>query len=54
MTDILSQDEIEQLLSAISTGDVQSEDFSSQDEKKKVKIYDFKRPDKFSKDPLPL
>ena len=52
MTDILSQDEIEQLLSAISTGDVQSEDFSSQAEQKKVKIYDFKRPDKFSKDQI--
>lgn len=53
MTDILSQDEIDQLLSAISSGDAQTEDFSAaQAEQKKVKIYDFKRPDKFSKDQI--
>lgn len=53
MTDILSQDEIDQLLSAISSGDAQQEDFSAaQAEQKKVKIYDFKRPDKFSKDQI--
>lgn len=53
MTDILSQDEIDQLLSAISSGDAQTEDFAAtQAEQKKVKIYDFKRPDKFSKDQI--
>ncbi|MES0490822.1 MAG: flagellar motor switch protein FliM [Leptospirales bacterium] len=52
MTDILSQDEIDQLLNAISTGEVQADDFSQQAEQKKVKIYDFKRPDKFSKDQI--
>ena len=52
MTDILSQDEIDQLLSAISSGDVQAEDYTQQTEQKKVKIYDFKRPDKFSKDQI--
>jgi len=52
MTDILSQDEIDQLLNAISTGEVQADDFSQQTEQKKVKIYDFKRPDKFSKDQI--
>lgn len=52
MTDILSQDEIDQLLSAISSGDSKedwSDHWSSSDFKKKVKIYDFKRPDTFSK-----
>lgn len=52
MTDILSQDEIDQLLNAISSGDIQPEEFSQQAEQKKVKIYDFKRPDKFSKDQI--
>ncbi len=50
MTEILSQDEIDALLTAISTGEVDTTDFSSQKEQKKVKIYDFRRPDKFSKD----
>ncbi|MDH5717631.1 MAG: flagellar motor switch protein FliM [Spirochaetia bacterium] len=52
MTDILSQDEIDQLLNAISSGEVQAEELSPQAEQKKVKIYDFKRPDKFSKDQI--
>ncbi len=52
MTDILSQDEIDQLLSAISSGEVETEEFTPQAEQKKVQIYDFKRPDKFSKDQI--
>ncbi len=50
MTDILSQEEIDALLTAISTGDVDTTDYSAAREQKKVKIYDFRRPDKFSKD----
>lgn len=52
MTEILSQDEIDALLSAISTGEVESEETRETGEQKKVKIYDFKRPDKFSKDQI--
>ena len=52
MTDILSQDEIDQLLNAISSNEVQTEDYPQQAEQKKVKIYNFKRPDKFSKDQI--
>ncbi len=52
MTEILSQDEIDALLSAISTGDVDTEEIKDTGEQKKVKIYDFKRPDKFSKDQI--
>ncbi len=53
MTDVLSQDEIDQLLSALSTGEVKSkESISQQTEQKRVKIYDFKRPDKCSKDQI--
>ncbi len=52
MTDILSQDEIDQLLTAISSGEVARDDFATPDEQKKTKIYDFRRPDKFSKDQI--
>jgi flagellar motor switch protein FliM len=48
MTDMLSQDEIDQLLTAISSGDTEPEDFKSINDNRKIKIYDFKRPDKFS------
>lgn len=50
MTDILSQEEIDQLLEAISSGEVETEETIA--DNKKVKIYDFKRPDKFSKDQI--
>ncbi len=50
MTEILSQDEIDALLTAISTGEVDTSEYSQAKEQKKVKIYDFRRPDKFSKD----
>lgn len=52
MTEILSQDEIDQLLSAISSGEADLDDYSAVGEQKKVKIYDFRRPDKFSKDQI--
>ena len=45
---MLSQDEIDQLLTAISSGDSEPEDFRSVNDTRKIKIYDFKRPDKFS------
>ncbi len=51
--DVLSQDEIDALLTAISTGEDSSDvvrDYAA--EQRKVKIYDFKRPDKFSKDQI--
>ncbi|WP_196594658.1 flagellar motor switch protein FliM [Pectinatus sottacetonis] len=49
--DVLSQAEIDKLLSAISTGVVSADEVKA-DEQKKIKIYDFKRPDKFSKDQI--
>lgn len=54
MTEVLSQDEIDQLLTAISSGDIDTEDVSAQTESsnRKIKIYDFKRPDKFSKEQI--
>lgn len=52
MNEVLSQDEIDQLLTAISSGDVETEDISQPTESRKIKIYDFKRPDKFSKEQI--
>lgn len=52
MTEVLSQDEIDQLLTAISSGDVEREDMPAPADQRKIKIYDFKRPDKFSKEQL--
>lgn len=50
--DVLSQSEIDDLLSALSTGVVSAEEIKSEQKQKKVKTYDFKRPDKFSKDQI--
>ena len=50
--DVLSQSEIEKLLSALSDGSVSAEEVKADEEQKKVKVYDFKRPDKFSKDQI--
>lgn len=50
--DVLSQSEIDKLLSALSTGAVSAEEVKADEAQKKVKTYDFKRPDKFSKDQI--
>ncbi|MCD6121419.1 MAG: flagellar motor switch protein FliM [Spirochaetales bacterium] len=52
MTEVLSQDEIDQLLTAISSGEVDTEEIHQATDQRKIKIYDFKRPDKFSKDQI--
>ncbi|MHB9291634.1 putative flagellar motor switch protein FliM [Hollandina sp. SP2] len=52
MTEVLSQNEIDQLLSAINAGDTETEDFKPAADIRKIKIYDFKRPDKFSKEQI--
>lgn len=52
MNEVLSQDEIDQLLTAISTGDIETEEVSQATDQRKIKIYDFKRPDKFSKEQI--
>lgn len=51
-SDVLSQSEIDELLSALSTGVVSAEDIQTEQKQRKIKIYDFKRPDKFSKDQI--
>jgi flagellar motor switch protein FliM len=52
MTEVLSQEEIDQLLTAISSGEVETQEVQQTADQKKIKIYDFKRPDKFSKDQI--
>lgn len=52
MNEVLSQDEIDQLLTAITTGDIDTEESVQTTDQRKIKIYDFKRPDKFSKEQL--
>ncbi|AEH40650.1 flagellar motor switch protein FliM [Treponema paraluiscuniculi Cuniculi A] len=52
MTEVLSQDEIDQLLTAISSGDASIEDARPISDTRKIKLYDFKRPDKFSKEQM--
>ena len=50
--DVLSQSEIDKLLSALSDGSVSADDMQEKESSKKIKTYDFKRPDKFSKDQI--
>ncbi|GAB6167723.1 flagellar motor switch protein FliM [Clostridium carnis] len=50
MAEVLSQSEIDALLSALSTGDVAPEQLVEKDDKHKIKKYDFRSPQKFSKD----
>lgn len=51
MGEVLSQSEIDNLLAALSSGDLDTEELNNADDKK-VKNYDFKRPTKFSKEHL--
>lgn len=51
MSDILSQNEIDNLLQALSSGEVDAEEMKVSSEKQ-VKNYDFSRPSKFSKEHL--
>ncbi len=51
MGDVLSQNEIDSLLAALSSGELDVEEIKDNDEKQ-VKDYDFARPSKFSKEHL--
>lgn len=52
MGDVLSQAEIDALLSALSDGQVDAEEIRITKVQKKIRVYDFKRPNKFSKDQI--
>ncbi|MCK8058768.1 MULTISPECIES: flagellar motor switch protein FliM [unclassified Fusibacter] len=52
MSDVLSQNEIDDLLNALSAGEVDVAEIEEDTKEKKVKKYDFRRPDKFAKEQL--
>ena len=51
MGEVLSQNEIDSLLQALSSGELDADDISAADERT-TKNYDFRRPAKFSKEHL--
>jgi len=52
MSIVLSQDEVNQLFAAINAVDTKPGDLRPTTESQKIKIYNFKRPDKFSKEQI--
>lgn len=50
MAEVLSQNEIDALLSALSSGELKPDELPKEEEKQKVKPYDFRSPQKFSKE----
>jgi flagellar motor switch protein FliM len=52
VSEVLSQNEIDELLTALNTGEVDVKEIEDEQNEKKVRKYDFKRPDKFAKEQL--
>lgn len=52
MTEILSQKEIDQLISAISSGETRVEGAKSTDRPRQLRVYDFRRQSKFSREQI--
>jgi flagellar motor switch protein FliM len=52
VSEVLSQSEIDALLSALQSGEVDVEAIREEQNTKKIRVYDFRRPNKFSKDQL--
>jgi len=52
LSDILSQSEIDALIAALTTGEIKAEEIKKESQEKKIKVYDFKKPNKFSKEQL--
>lgn len=50
MKPVLSQQEIDSLLNALNTGEINPEEMKQEEEKNKVRAYDFRRPIKLSKE----
>ncbi|WP_168122244.1 flagellar motor switch protein FliM [Paenibacillus sp. HB172176] len=50
MVDVLSQNEIDALLAALSSGEMDAEELKKEEVTRKVSVYDFKRAVRFSKD----
>ena len=52
MGDVLDQNEIDSLLTALSSGEVDMEEMKKEEENDEIKKYDFRRPDKLSKEQM--
>lgn len=52
MAEVLSQSEIDALLSALSSGELKPDELPKEEDKQKIKPYDFRSPQKFSKEHL--
>lgn len=52
MAEILSQSEIDALLAALDSGELDPGDIESESESQRIKPYDFRRPEKFTKEQL--
>jgi len=52
MAEVLNQNEIDSLLSALSSGNLDVEEVKEQSEEKEIKSYDFRRPNKLSKEQM--
>ena len=52
MGDILSQNEIDDLLNQLSSGEISALELKKDKNEKKIRNHDFKRPSKFAKDHL--
>ena len=50
--DVLTQEQIDALLAAANEGETSLEELKMEETAKKIKVYDFRRPDKFSKDQI--
>jgi flagellar motor switch protein FliM len=50
LVDVLSQNEIDALLAALSSGEMDADELKKEEVTRKVRIYDFKRATRFSKD----
>ncbi|WML49274.1 flagellar motor switch protein FliM [Neobacillus sp. PS3-34] len=50
--EVLSQSEIDALLSALSTGEMDADELKKEQTEKKIRVYDFKRALRFSKDQI--
>ncbi|PLR97268.1 flagellar motor switch protein FliM [Bacillus sp. T33-2] len=50
--EVLSQSEIDALLSALSTGEMDADELKKEESEKRVKVYDFRRALRFSKDQI--
>ena len=52
MTQVLSQDEVDQILAAIKATDIEPKNYRLSADGRKLRLYDFKRPDKFTKEQI--